>query len=44
VLTGRMTDWKDLGGGFCKGCGQHVFLVGDEEKAILEIRDIQFTR
>jgi len=44
VLTGRMTDWKDLGGGFCKGSGQHVFLFGDEEKAILEIRDIQFTR
>ena len=43
VRLGKMTDWKDLGEGFWKGMGQHVFLIGDEEKAILDIREIQFT-
>jgi type VI secretion system protein ImpE len=39
---GKMTCWEDLGGGFCKGMGQHVFLLGEGEVALLEIRDIQF--
>jgi type VI secretion system protein ImpE len=42
VKLGRMTDWKPLGGGFAKGVGQHVFQVGEEEIAILDIREVFF--
>jgi protein involved in temperature-dependent protein secretion len=34
-----MTDWTDLGSGFHKGVGQHVFQVGQEDIGILEIRE-----
>jgi type VI secretion system protein ImpE len=39
---GRLTDWAPLGGGFSKALGQHVFQVGDEETAILDIREVTF--
>jgi type VI secretion system protein ImpE len=42
VKLGRMTDWISLGGPFSKGMGQHVFLIGEEEKSILEIREVLF--
>jgi type VI secretion system protein ImpE len=42
VCLGKMTVWQDLGGGLCKGGGQHVFSIGNEEKGILEIRDVRF--
>jgi type VI secretion system protein ImpE len=42
VCMGRITDWIDYGGGFYRGLGQHLYLVGDEEKALLELRDIIF--
>ena len=42
VKLGRMTDWTPLGGAFSKGMGQHVFQAGDEEMAILEIREAVF--
>lgn len=42
VKLGRMTDWISLGDSFLKGVGQHVFTIGDEEKAILEIREVVF--
>jgi type VI secretion system protein ImpE len=42
VKLGRMTDWLPLGGPFSKGFGQHVFLAGDAETAILEIREVMF--
>lgn len=42
VKLGRMTDWTPLGGAFAKGRGQHVFQVGEEEKAILEIQEASF--
>ena len=42
VKLGRRTDWITLGGPFSKGMGQHVFQVGEEEKAILEIREVVF--
>jgi protein involved in temperature-dependent protein secretion len=37
-----MTDWISLGGTFTKGFGQHVFQIGEEEKSILEIREVIF--
>lgn len=42
VRLGRMTDWAPLGGPFSQGAGQHVFQVGEAEKAILEIRELAF--
>ena len=43
VRMGKMTDWNNLGGGFFRGMGQHVFLIDDEEKGLLELRDVTFT-
>lgn len=43
IKLGRMTDWTPLGGGFSKAAGQHVFQIGDEELAILEISEVLFT-
>lgn len=42
VKLGRMTDWISLGGPYSKGMGQHVFQIGEEEMAILEIREVLF--
>jgi len=42
VSLGKMTVWQDFDGGLCKGGGQHVFSIGNEEKGILEIRDVRF--
>jgi type VI secretion system protein ImpE len=42
LKLGRMTDWTDLGRGFHQGWGQHVYLVGDGEVGILEIREMVF--
>ena len=42
VKLGRMTDWIPLAGPFFKGVGQHVFQIGEEEMAILEIREVSF--
>ena len=39
---GRMTDWRQLGGEIYAGVGQRLFLMGEEDKAILEIRAIDF--
>jgi len=43
VKLGRMTDWTPLGGPFSKGMGQHVFQAGEEEMAILDIREVVFS-
>jgi type VI secretion system protein ImpE len=43
VRLGRMTDWRELGGGIFQGRGQHVFLAGAEEKPLLEVREIRFS-
>ena len=42
VKLGRMTDWTPLGGSFAKGVGQHVYQIGEEDVAILEIQDALF--
>jgi type VI secretion system protein ImpE len=42
LKLGRMTDWTDLGSGFHQGFGQHVYQVGDDDVAILEIREAVF--
>jgi type VI secretion system protein ImpE len=42
VKLGRMTDWVSLGGAYFRGMGQHVFRLGDDERALLEIRELTF--
>jgi len=42
LKLGRMTDWTNLGSGFQQGIGQHVYQVGDNDVAILEIRQAVF--
>ena len=42
VKLGRMTDWKNLGEIIYFAFGLRLFLVGDEEKAILEVKTIEF--
>lgn len=39
---GRLTDWASLGGGLSKGVGQHVYAIGGEDTAILDIRSLTF--
>ena len=42
IKMGRMTDWHPLAGSYARGVGQHVFDVGGQDMAILEIHDIVF--
>jgi type VI secretion system protein ImpE len=42
IRLGRMTDWISLGGSLARGLGQHVFEVGGQEMAILELTDVTF--
>jgi type VI secretion system protein ImpE len=39
---GRLTDWVPLGGGLSRGVGQHVYQIGEEDMAILDISQITF--
>jgi len=42
IQLGRMTDWLPLGEGLTRGVGQRLFLVDDTERAILEVKEIEF--
>ena len=42
VKLGRISEWSPIGGPFSKGMGQHVYLAGDDEISILDIREITF--
>lgn len=42
VRLGRMTDWKALGEDLTLGVGQRMFLIDDDDKAMLEIREVEF--
>jgi len=42
IRLGRMTDWISLGGSLARGVGQHVYAVGEQDMALLEIRDVTF--
>lgn len=44
VRLGKMTDWLELPGGYCRGVGQHLMAVGNEEKGLLELRTVAFSR
>jgi type VI secretion system protein ImpE len=43
IRLGRMTDWKDLGGGFTKAVGQHVYDIGGTDLSLFEIEEAVFT-
>jgi type VI secretion system protein ImpE len=42
VKLGRMTDWMNVGEGLYLASGLRLFLVDGEDKAILEVREIEF--
>jgi type VI secretion system protein ImpE len=42
VKLGRMTDWKDAGEGLYLASGLRVFLIDGEDRAILDVRKINF--
>jgi type VI secretion system protein ImpE len=42
IRLGRMTNWQSVGAGLMRGLGQHMFLVGDEDATLLEVRNLEF--
>lgn len=42
VKLGRMTGWQEIGEGLVRGVGQRVFLMDDEERGLLEVREVEF--
>jgi type VI secretion system protein ImpE len=42
VRLGRMTDWRERGEDIYTGVGMRLFLIDDEDKALLEVRSIEF--
>jgi type VI secretion system protein ImpE len=39
---GRETDWQQAEGGPVRGVGQRVFLVGDDDVAVMELGELRF--
>ena len=42
VRMGRMTDWSSPGGSLVRGAGQQVFVFGNQDLPILELREAHF--
>ena len=42
VKLGRLTDWQELAEGLARAAGQHVWLAGEEEIALLDARTLEF--
>lgn len=42
LLLGRETDWEEYATGLTGGIGQRVFMAGDEEVPVLEIKSLRF--
>lgn len=42
IKLGRRTTWADAGGSFVRASGQHVFTIGENDIAILDIREVLF--
>jgi type VI secretion system protein ImpE len=40
IRMGRMTDWSSRGGSLVRGAGQQVFVLGDQDVSILELREV----
>jgi type VI secretion system protein ImpE len=43
VRLGRMTDWVDVGEGLVRGAGPRLFVIDGEERAMLEVGEIELT-
>jgi type VI secretion system protein ImpE len=43
VRLGRATTWIDTGAGLVRGAGQRMFLIDEQECALLELTEIHFT-
>jgi type VI secretion system protein ImpE len=41
LKLGRGTDWRETGG-ITRGVGQKTFLIGDEAKTIMELKELEF--
>jgi type VI secretion system protein ImpE len=42
VRLGRATDWVDCGDKLVRGRGQRMFLIDNEEKPMLQVREVEF--
>jgi len=42
IRLGRTTDWRETQGGPVRGVGQRIFLVGDDDVPIHELRRVEF--
>ena len=42
VRLGRITEWQELGEGLQGGMGQRVFFIDEGERAVLELRELEF--
>jgi type VI secretion system protein ImpE len=42
LKLGRMTDWRVVTEGLAVGVGQHLLLVDEEDKGLIEVREIEF--
>ena len=42
VRLGRMTQWESLGAGVTVGLGQRLFFVDEQDRGLLEVRDLEF--
>jgi type VI secretion system protein ImpE len=42
LRLGRMTDWRGADGEPRRGVGQRTFVVGDEDKTIMELKELTF--
>jgi type VI secretion system protein ImpE len=43
IRLGRATEWRGGDGVPMRGAGQRMFLIGDEDKSILELKKLKFT-
>jgi type VI secretion system protein ImpE len=44
VRLGRMTDWKEIGEGLYQASGMKLFLVDDQDRALLEVNNLEFDK
>jgi type VI secretion system protein ImpE len=43
LKLGRATEWKDAAPGVVRGIGQRMWLVGDEQRSLLEVKNLTIT-
>ena len=43
IRLGRFTDWRGGNGSPVQGVGQRMFLIGEEARAILDLKTVSFT-